>query len=241
MELAILWKAFLAGFGIGILGSLHCVGMCGPLALSLPVVQGRGMRFAGIKILLYNIGRVMSYTAIGLGMGIIGFSFALYNLQRWLSIGSGLIILGIAVMQFRQVRHIVLLEGLYEGVSRKISGLLSGKESPGKYLSLGIANGFLPCGLVYVALVTALSTGRYFSSAAVMMGFGVGTVPLMWALMFLGRRLPAGVGRIFQRSVPYVLLVLGLLLIMRGMNLGIPFISPEINEFDTAKGIRHCL
>lgn len=138
MELAILWKAFLAGFGIGILGSLHCVGMCGPLALSLPVVQVRGMRFAGIKILLYNAGRVMSYTAIGLGMGIIGFSFALYNLQRWLSIGSGLIILGIAVMQFRQVRHIVLLEDLYEGVSRKISGLLSGKESPGKYLSLGI-------------------------------------------------------------------------------------------------------
>lgn len=218
-----LWTAFMLGF----VGSLHCAGMCGPLAMAVPVVgQGRGAILCSRAV--YNIGRIATYTLLGLFAGMLGEAFALAGVQRWVSLVAGLAILVGVTVSTR----------LFNGwsVNRWVSRL---KQHFGKQLqrrtfpaiaTLGLLNGLLPCGLVYVATTAAMASPHWFDGMAYMLLFGAGTLPMIFGFGLASVRLQSTLRFRLQRLVPVSLLVVGGLLVLRGLALGVPYLSPADPE-----------
>lgn len=216
-----IWSAFL----IGLVGSLHCAGMCGPLALALPATGGTRISFTAGR-LAYNAGRITTYCLLGAVFGLVGLTFALAGFQRWASITAGAaILIGLLASSRRTLNTPVS-----KAVARVRSGLgvLLHRRTLGSIYLLGVLNGFLPCGLVYVACAGAVAAGGFIAGMAYMAAFGLGTVPMMLSLGLAGRMLHAGIRLKFQKMVPVCLLMLGLLLVLRGMALGVPYLSPEL-------------
>lgn len=216
-----LWTAFM----LGLAGSLHCAGMCGPLALALPH-PGRGMAgFVGGR-LLYQVGRVTTYIGMGLVFGLVGRSLALAGVQRWVSIAAGLLILsGLLVAGWSGVAA-----PLTSWVNRVkgILGVLLKRRTMGSLALLGLVNGLLPCGLVYAACAGAAATGDAWGGMAYMAVFGLGTVPMMLGLGLSGQAMPVAWRFRLQRLMPVSVGVVGVLLVLRGLGLGIPYISPDL-------------
>lgn len=216
----------LAGFGMGMLGSLHCAGMCGPIALALPVVQGNRWEqfFSNIS---YQIGRILTYGFIGLIFGIVGRGFSLAGIQQPLSIALGLLMISVVV--FPRLVKInqtpVLLQKGISALKQNLGGFLRKKGLLARFIT-GLLNGFLPCGLVYMALLGALGIGNPWYSSAFMMFFGLGTFPMMFAIALSGQMFSLQWRKIFNKVAPYAVVVLGLIFVLRGMGLGIKFISP---------------
>jgi len=215
-----LWSAFLMGF----LGSFHCIGMCGPIVLALP---SKGVQYK----LLYNIGRTVTYVLLGLAVGAVGQGAAFAGLQQSLSVGVGAVML--IIVLFTKYKQFDLptngaLNTIYTGVKTKLSPLFK-RRSFFAPLFIGVLNGILPCGLVYAALFTALSMGSLVGGANYMLFFGLGTIPMMLGLgVFSGFITPSLRTRL-NKAVPYFLAMVAILLILRGLNLGIPYISPKID------------
>jgi sulfite exporter TauE/SafE len=209
-----LWPAFL----LGLVGSLHCAGMCGPLALALPATGHSRLSFTAGR-LAYNAGRITTYCLLGALFGLVGMSFALAGLQRWTSIGAGVAIL---IGLLASSRH-ALNTPVSKAVARVRAGLgvLLHRRTMGSIYSLGVLNGFLPCGLVYVACAGAVAAGGFFPAVGYMAVFGVGTVPMMLSLGLAGKMVRAGIRLRFQKLIPVCLLTLGLLLVFRGI-----YVSP---------------
>jgi len=221
---------FGAAFIMGLLGSLHCIGMCGPIAVAVPFrTRSSKMRFAAAA--LYNSGRVISYGVIGFLFGLLGYGLSLAGLQQWLSIAAGLVlIISFAVAYFGggAQRLIANFNWFPLPLKNAMSSILRGNKLSFQVL-LGMLNGLLPCGLVYMAVAGAIATGTSWNGALFMMYFGLGTTPAMFALPFAMNRF-AGEGKIWLRKfVPAFLLVIGMLFVVRGLNLGIPYISPKIS------------
>jgi len=216
---------FGTGFGIGLLGSLHCLGMCGPLALALPVHARRGFgKLAGI--LSYNLGRTSTYTILGGLFGLIGRQFILWGWQQGLSIGAGLLMLLFAFSRLEPASRIPGFSRLTARIGNALSGALGQAHSLSSLFGVGILNGLLPCGLVYVAILAAIPFGSVPLSASVMFGFGLATIPAMAGLMVAGQWIGPGVRRTFNRFIPFVIGILAVLLVLRGLELGIPYVSP---------------
>lgn len=214
-----LWSAFLMGF----LGSFHCIGMCGPIVLALP---GKGVLYK----VSYNIGRTITYAAMGAIIGLIGKSFAMVGWQQNLSIGVGVVMLVIVV--FTKYKHFDLpmsgpLNRLYLFVKKKLGPLLKSKSTFAPIV-VGMLNGLLPCGLVYAALFAALSMGSIINSAMYMVAFGLGTIPIMLSLGVFSGFITPTIRTKLNKAVPYFLAALAIILILRGLGLGIPYISPNI-------------
>lgn len=221
-----LWLAIISGFSIGILGSFHCIGMCGPLALALPVQQLESNKKT-FAILLYNLGRALSYALMGAVFGIIGSSFALFNLQQWLSIVAGSFILIVLLISQFGGAKIPLIAKYNQIVKTKLTSYLMADKTLGSYLSIGILNGFLPCGLVYMAIAASVATGSVLNSSLLMLSFGLGTLPLMALTMAFGKFISMNVRTILSKMSPYIIMCVAVLLILRGLNLGIPYVSPK--------------
>jgi|SRR5436190_8256261 len=217
-----------AAFMMGLLGSFHCVGMCGPLALSLPINSERpSARFTGV--LLYNTGRILTYSIFGLLFGVIGKSAAFFGFQQWLSIILGLLIIYFVVLpkRFSVFNNKSFVLPFFEKIRFSLGELFSRK----KYSSLffiGILNGLLPCGLVYMAAAGAVATGEVQGSILFMAFFGLGTLPMMWSIAFFGNYVSIGIRQKIRRAYPYLVTFMACLLILRGMGLGIPYLSPEM-------------
>jgi hypothetical protein len=216
-----LWTAF----ALGMVGSLHCAGMCGPLALALPATGNSALGFTTGRV-LYNCGRILTYCSLGFIFGLFGKSLLLAGIQRWISIALGLaLITGLFAS-----RKIALGRPLTRWVHTLKSGMsrLLGRRSSGSLLLLGLLNGLLPCGLVYVACAGAAMTSSALAGAAYMASFGAGTVPLMLTLGLSGKLVPLSLRLKLHAAIPVSILLLGLLLILRGMSLGIPYLSPDL-------------
>lgn len=215
------WSGFLMGF----FGSFHCVGMCGPIVLALP---NKGV---GYK-LLYNIGRAITYALLGLGVGVLGQTIAFAGLQQYISVGVGVVML--FTVLFTKYKHFDLpatgvVNTLYVWVKNKLGFLFKSNSSMAP-LGIGMLNGLLPCGLVYAALFTALSFGSLVSGMAYMLFFGLGTLPMMLGLgVFSGIITPVFRTKL-NKLVPYFLVLVAVILILRGLNLGIPYISPKVDS-----------
>ncbi len=219
---------FISGFSIGILGSFHCVGMCGPLALALPVhYLSPYNKF--FSILFYNLGRAVSYTSMGVFFGLIGQSFVLFNLQQVLSIGAGTVIL--IILLIHQFGNPVTnkFSRISEGIKSKLGAYLKSDKKLISYLYIGILNGFLPCGLVYIAIAAAIAAGTVLKSSMLMFAFGLGTLPIMALTMVFGKFISLNLRQRINKISPYLIMCVALLLILRGLNLGIPYVSPTHN------------
>ena len=211
---------------MGAIGSLHCIGMCGPLALSLPPVHpSASSRFTGT--LLYNLGRVFTYSFLGALLGAIGYSFSMIGFQRWLTISIGASMLLFLFLPARCKN----LPGNVQFLAplRKKIGRLYSRPSYGSLFMIGLLNGLLPCGLVYAALAVAIAGAEVSSSSLFMAAFGAGTIPMMWMVAFFGTSIKWNLRHHIRKAYPYIIFFMACFLILRGLSLGIPFISPDLH------------
>jgi uncharacterized protein len=220
-----IWPAFL----IGVVGSLHCIGMCGPIALALPVPQDKN-RFVGI--MLYNLGRITTYGLLGLLFGSFGSLFIMAGLQQFLSVTAGITLLIIFLLSVTKHSNSFFVGWLNKIISPlKNQMRIYLKEY--SFLSLfviGILNGLLPCGLVYLSIIGAVTTGSSIDGAAYMIVFGMGTIPAMFLVGFWGSKISFEWRFKVSRFIPYMIGILAVMFILRGMNLGIPYLSPKISS-----------
>ncbi len=216
-----IWTAFI----LGLAGSLHCAGMCGPLALALPAT-GKGTWGFVLGRGAYNLGRMITYGALGILFGIIGKTLWLAGIQRWVSIGLGVALLA-GLFTARTMGLSRPVTALVARLKTGMSGLLRKRSLSGSVL-LGLLNGLLPCGLVYVACAGATKTSVDVAGAKYMAAFGVGTLPIILAICLSGRLVPVSLRLKLRRATPVSVFVLAMLLILRGMSLGIPYLSPNL-------------
>jgi len=224
-----IWASVIGGLSLGIVGSLHCVGMCGPLALALPVHHLKPVsKFS--SLLVYQIGRMTTYASLGLLFGIVGRRLYLAGFQQGLSVSLGILVLISALIYLLRKRtvHLAFLNKFYSMIQSVMGRLLRTGKGIGGFYLMGIANGFLPCGMVYMAIAGALSSAGVINSVLFMALFGAGTLPAMMAISYFGQTIPVSLRLSLRKAVPYFITVMGLILILRGLNLGIPFISPEL-------------
>lgn len=219
--------SILAGLSLGLLGSFHCVGMCGPIALILPVQDTQG-KISYLRILLYNLGRATSYATLGLIFGLLGKSFSLFGWQQILTILCGVLMLLFVLMQYTSLFRHTRIDTFSTYIKNKISHYLQSKISPRSMFMVGYFNGLLPCGLVYVALAAALAAATPLYSALLMFVFGIGTMPAMMILMMTKKIMSLRFRQRINLLTPYLISLLAILLIVRGLNLGIPYLSPHL-------------
>lgn len=212
----------------GLLGSFHCVGMCGPIAFILPVDRKNPIKKIG-QISLYHFGRIFSYSILGLIFGLVGKSLNLFGFQQQLSIVIGLLMILVILIPQRTFNKYNFSQPVFKIISKVKSAL--GKElkkkTPDTFLTIGFLNGFLPCGLVYMAIFGAIASGNALQGSLYMAFFGLGTIPLMTSAIYLGNFLNAQVRQRIRKAIPVFVVVIGCLFILRGMGLGIPYLSPK--------------
>ena len=222
------WQLIITGFLLGTVSSFHCVGMCGPIALSLPV-QYLAPQQKTIGIFLYNIGRITVYSLLGLLFGFVGRQVYLGGFQKGFSIvlGGLLLLILLQSMLKKKLLPDKFLNKPTLKLQQFIMRYMQQKKLYGLFI-LGAANGLLPCGMVYFAVTGAMATGSVTGGVLFMAAFGTGTFPAMFALSFFGSMISLKARNMMKRAVPYVMLSMGILLILRGLNLNIPYISPFI-------------
>lgn len=217
----------LAAFAMGAIGSFHCIGMCGPLALALPLKDDSLLsKFTGA--LLYNSGRIITYSFWGLIAGSIGQSFSFFGLQQWLSIVAGVLMLLLVILPklFPGVFKSTNIAGAFFEKLRGAFGKLFFRKKQSTLFAIGFLNGWLPCGLVYLAIAGATATGNINKAVLFMAAFGAGTLPVMWSIAFWGNFINVKARQHIRKMYPYMMMLIACLLILRGMGLGIPYISP---------------
>lgn len=223
--------ALFTAFLLGAMGSFHCVGMCGPLALSLPFADNNvSSIFTGS--LLYNAGRITTYAFLGALIGGIGLTASTFGIQQWLSVLFGSVILIILIINKRKITQSNSLP--FYNVIRKQLGKLYNKRTNASFYFIGVLNGLLPCGLVYIAMAGSASMHSYLESAAFMMAFGLGTLPLMWSVIFFGNVVNLQIRNKIKSLYPYMMGLMACLLIIRGLGLGIPYVSPVWHQQQNA-------
>lgn len=225
---------FLSAIVFGLLGSFHCIGMCGPIAFMLPVDRDKPVK-KFFQILSYHFGRLLTYSLIGLLFGFLGKGFYFFGFQQQLSIIVGVSM--ILVILFPKIFQKLSFSKNISKIIFKIKNSL-GKELKKKgndtFFTIGFLNGFLPCGLVYMAIFGALATSNEFSGALYMFLFGLGTIPLMTAVVYLGSFAKGNFRKNIQKAIPIMVIFIGSLFILRGLGLGIPFVSPLEPILNTA-------
>jgi len=215
-----------AGFGMGLLGSFHCAGMCGPIALSLPFSQTNGHSHL-IGNVLYQLGRITTYGFIGFLFGLIGRGFSLAGIQQPLSIALGMLMILVVLLPkiFNTHKTPSFLRKAIQGVKNGLGFYIKKRGYFSLYIT-GILNGFLPCGLVYMALLGAVGIGHPLLSSAFMLFFGLGTFPMMFGIALTGKFISTTWRNFFTKVVPYFVILLGLVFILRGLGIGIKYLSP---------------
>jgi uncharacterized protein len=224
---------------IGLIGSFHCIGMCGPIAVSLPLGRQSWIQKAS-GALLYNLGRIITYGMIGILFGLLGRGIKLAGFQQWASIVIGLIMIMTVVFPFliKGRLNIDLFFGGYTGHMINRFRELFGKQSYHNLLLIGLFNGLLPCGLVYVAVAGAINTHDVMLGVLYMIVFGLGTIPIMLGVSLAGNIISHGLKRKMSRVIPAFIFFLGVIFILRGLSLGIPYISPKTQMLSPDKEVR---
>lgn len=217
-----------SAFIFGLLSSLHCIGMCGPIAMMLPVDHKNETKKA-TQIITYHLGRLTAYATIGLIFGLLGRGFFLAGLQQKISIFIGLAMILVVLIPEKVFSKYNFSKPVYKVIS-KIKSSLGNQFKNKSYKSLftiGLLNGFLPCGMVYVALFGAIAMQSASLGVLYMVLFGLGTLPLMTFVVYINSLIRLPFRNKIQKVIPYVAVIIGVLFILRGLGLGIPYISPS--------------
>jgi sulfite exporter TauE/SafE len=204
------------------------MGMCGPIAFMLPVDRSNSFNKVG-QISLYHFGRILSYALIGIIFGILGKSLYIFGIQQQLSIAIGILMIVLVLIPSQHTSHFKLTKPIYHLISKVKShlGKALKKKTADTFLTIGFLNGFLPCGLVYMAVFGAIAMGSVAESSLYMVLFGIGTIPLMTTAVYIGKFLNQSIRTRIQRAIPVVVIIIGALFILRGLGLGIPYVSPS--------------
>lgn len=213
---------------LGLMGSLHCVGMCGPIAFMLPVDRSNNFK-KFIQIFIYHFGRLLAYAILGLIFGLLGKGLFVFGMQQKLSIAIGVVMIIVILIPYKTFSKYNFSKPLYKVIGKvknKLGKELQ-KKTPDTFLTIGFLNGFLPCGLVYMALFGAIAMGDPLQGSLYMALFGAGTIPLMTTAIYFSSLLKASAKQKIQKLIPVFVVLIGALFILRGLGLGIPYISPE--------------
>ena len=215
-------------FIFGLISSFHCVGMCGPIAMMLPVDHQNSTKKA-LQVATYHLGRMTAYASIGLIFGALGKGFFMAGMQQQLSIAVGVLMIVFILVPERKLAQYNFSKPIYKIIS-KVKTTLGKQFKDKSYKSLftiGLLNGFLPCGMVYVALFGAIAMQSVVYGAFYMMLFGIGTMPLMSVVIYVNSFITPSFRNKIQSFIPYVAVFIGCLFILRGLGLGIPYVSPS--------------
>lgn len=216
---------------IGFLGSFHCIGMCGAIALSLPVQHLNGWK-KPVGILLYNTGRIVTYALLGGILGLVGNTFQFWGWQQTVSIILGVLLLTaclLAISKKRLNTSSFIQKNWNNKIINAIAPLFQSKKLSNMLL-IGLLNGLLPCGLVYMAIAGAIAAHHALEGMLFMASFGLGTLPAMLILGLTGNMLSIKWRTNIRKASPYIIGIMGLLLILRGANLNIPYLSPAMEQ-----------
>lgn len=220
----------------GLAGSFHCIGMCGPIALALPVGKLSFLE-ATINRVLYNLGRIFTYSVLGGAFGYFGKTLFVVGFQQHLSILVGLLMMGLILPNrlitwrpFQKLTHLLM------GIFKKVFPL----KSLVGFMLLGLLNGLLPCGFVYLALVGASATNTPIGGSIFMAFFGFGTAPMMFSMGILPKFLTLKFRQNINQYLPVYTLLLAIFFIVRGLNLGIPYLSPKFEKAPVSQSVPVC-
>lgn len=232
---------FYTAFILGLLGSFHCIGMCGPIAFALPVDRDNKSKMV-FQTFLYHFGRLVSYALIGLIFGIVGKGLYLAGFQQRLSIVMGVLMILIVLIPPQIFNKYNFSKPLYKliGYVKSKLGFYLRQKSNSTFFSIGFFNGFLPCGLVYMALIGAIAASNAVNGAFYMILFGLGTVPMMSMAVIAGNFLKISIRNKIQKIIPVFVVIIGLLFILRGLGLGIPYISPPDAKLQISNNASAC-
>jgi len=198
---------------MGLLASGHCLGMCGPLVLALPHGNG-SLGLAIFYRLVYNLGRITTYATLGLIAGLAGKALVLQMAQAQVARLAGALLITVAVLQILPRFQIRLFSQAYGAFTRYLSPKIQHMGS-GRFLLLGVLNGFLPCGMVAAALVVSVAAETPVEALGYMAIYGAGTMPMMLAASLMGLYLAARTRKILTLLGPAYGLALGILLFLR--------------------------
>lgn len=217
------WSALI----FGLLGSFHCIGMCGPIAFMLPVDRSNSTRKV-LQIFTYHFGRLLAYSLIGLFFGLIGKSLYIFGIQQQLSIAIGILMIIVVLIPSQSFNKYNFSKPIYRIISKVKSALGQSlkKKTADTFITIGFLNGFLPCGLVYMAVFASLTMQNATQGSLYMFLFGLGTIPLMTTAIYLGKFLNSTIKQRIQKAIPVFVIIIGVLFIIRGLGLGIPYLSP---------------
>ena len=217
-----------SAFIFGLISSFHCIGMCGPIAMMLPVDRSNEAKKV-TQIITYHIGKLTAYGTLGLIFGLLGRSFYLAGMQQQLSIIVGILMILVAVIPEKVFAKYNFSKPVYRVITKVKSSL--GQQFKNKsYKSLftiGLLNGFLPCGMVYVAIFGAIAMQSVSLGVLYMLLFGIGTIPMLTAVIYISNVLSFSFRGTLQKIIPVVAVVIGMLFIIRGLGLDIPYLSPS--------------
>lgn len=223
METALL----LSALGLGFASGFHCIGMCGPIALSMGLTKQQAINFH-LQNFTYNFGRIVTYAFMGGILGFVGKGFEMAGFQQYLTIIAGILLIIMAIFSFGGrdfASKVPFLSKFLFSVKMNLGKFLQKADLKSRFFT-GILNGFLPCGMVYMALTASLAAGGIWQGALFMALFGFGTFPFMFAVVFLGNMMTSTFRIKILKFVPIMMIVLGGIFILRGMELGIPYLSP---------------
>ena len=217
----------LTGFLVGLLGSFHCIGMCGPIAIALPKTKN-----LVLSRLLYNFGRVITYSMLGLLFGLLGSRLEMFGLQRIISISLGVLIILTVITPISYRIKLSNKLGLYKlvGMLKMYFGKMFKNHSNSSMLVIGMLNGLLPCGFVYIGITGAIAVGSTLNGMLFMTMFGLGTMLVMLGASLIGSVINLNIRQKLTRLLPAFSLILAAIFILRGLNLGIPYISPKLEH-----------
>jgi len=219
-----LWTALV----FGLLGSFHCIGMCGPIAFLLPLDRNNQSKRI-FQVLSYHIGRLFTYGLLGFVFGFLGNSLNLFGIQQQLSIIIGVCMIGMILIPSKTFNRYNFSKPIYLLVAKvkDLLGVFLKKRNSNTFFVLGVLNGLLPCGLVYMAVFGAMASGGATFGALYLVLFGLGTIPLMTVAIYLGNFLKGKARQTILKAIPIFVVFIGLLFVLRGMGLGIKYISPS--------------
>lgn len=218
---------------LGLMGSFHCAGMCGPIAIALPL-HGNTVPQKIFGGALYNIGRTITYGIMGAIFGLLGQGISMIGFQQKISVIMGAVMI-ISVLfpalfknQYRMDKSWFSLVGKL----KKSIGQMFSIRSFSSLFFIGLLNGLLPCGLVYIAIAGAIGTGDIAQGTLYMILFGLGTIPMMLSISVAGNMMGLALRTRINKLIPVLVVVVGLLFILRGLDLGIPYLSPEKQKIE---------
>lgn len=221
----------LTAFGLGLVSSVHCIGMCGPIAVLIKQKTPN----SGI-IPHYHAGRILGYTFLGLLFGVFGKGLSLGGLQQNLSVFFGVAMILYVLIpyfqkKFKQLEFVLI--PYHRKLKEVFSKNLSLSRPINRFIS-GLLNSMLPCGMIYLALIGALSANSIWQGGAIMLFFGFGTLPLFSILLLTQSAIKSqSFQHAMKKALPILILFMGVALIVRGAGLGLHY-SPDFGDLSIA-------